>query len=175
VISGVYAGLAGGLLAVTDPLAGAERMQWTASGEVVLMTILGGVGTMLGPVLGAAIIKYFENIFSAFNSQTLHDVFGFLPDPLENAVVAVTSLFVGDGWNLTLGLMFMLLVIFLPGGVMEGIRRIGNRFKGKAARTSPSRRRHAVADHGVQPSQTTSAGSGVHAPTGTRAAIAGEH
>ena len=42
VISGMYAGLAGSLMAVTDPLAGAERMQWTASGEVVLMTILGG-------------------------------------------------------------------------------------------------------------------------------------
>ena len=52
VISGMYAGLAGGLLAVTDPLAGAERMQWTASGEVVLMTILGGVGTLFGPLLG---------------------------------------------------------------------------------------------------------------------------
>src|SRR5690606_35901916 len=47
VISGMYAGLAGALLAVTDPLAGAERMQWTASGEVVLMTILGGVGTLV--------------------------------------------------------------------------------------------------------------------------------
>ncbi|MBR9764712.1 MAG: branched-chain amino acid ABC transporter permease, partial [Rhodobacteraceae bacterium] len=41
VISGMYAGLAGGLMASMDPLAGAERMQWTASGEVVLMTILG--------------------------------------------------------------------------------------------------------------------------------------
>src|SRR3546814_2245906 len=47
IISGMYAGLAGSLLAVTDPLAGAERMQWTASGEVVLMTILGGAGTLL--------------------------------------------------------------------------------------------------------------------------------
>jgi ABC-type branched-subunit amino acid transport system permease subunit len=125
VISGLFAGLAGALLAVTDPLAGAERMQWTASGEVVLMTILGGVGTLLGPVLGAGIIKYLENIFSAFNSQTLHDVFGFLPDGLEDAVVKVAGLFVGDGWNLTLGLLFMLLVIFLPGGVMEGFARIG--------------------------------------------------
>jgi len=53
VISGMYAGLAGGLLASMDPLAGAERMQWTASGEVVLMTILGGAGTLVGPVLGA--------------------------------------------------------------------------------------------------------------------------
>lgn len=124
VISGVFAGLAGALLAVTDPLAGAERMQWTASGEVVLMTILGGAGTLLGPVVGAAIIKYLENIFSAFNNQILHAFFDFLPDPVENALVAVTGLFVGEGWQLTLGAMFMILVIFLPGGVMEGIHRL---------------------------------------------------
>ncbi|WBY03868.1 branched-chain amino acid ABC transporter permease [Ramlibacter tataouinensis] len=125
VISGVYAGLAGSLLAVTDPLAGAERMQWTASGEVVLMTILGGVGTMLGPVLGAAVIKYFENIFSAFNAQTLHHLFSFLPDPVENAVVGLLGLFVGEGWQLTLGVLFMIVVVFLPGGIMEGIERVG--------------------------------------------------
>jgi len=125
VISGLYAGLAGALLAVTDPLAGAERMQWTASGEVVLMTILGGAGTLLGPVLGAMVIKYFENIFSSFNTLILHDALAFLPDGLEGALVAAASLFVGDGWNLTLGVLFMLLVIFLPGGVMEGLRRIG--------------------------------------------------
>ena len=124
VISGCFAGLAGSLLAVTDPLAGAERMQWTASGEVVLMTILGGVGTLIGPVLGAIIIKYFENIFSSFNAQTLHSFFGFLPDWLERPVTAVSSLFVGSGWQLTLGVLFMVLVIFLPGGVMEGVRRI---------------------------------------------------
>ncbi len=124
VISGCYAGLAGALLAATDPLAGAERMQWTASGEVVLMTILGGVGTLVGPVLGAAIIKYLENIFSSFNAQTLHSLFGFLPDSIEKPVSAVAALFVGDGWQLTLGLLFMVLVIFLPGGVMEGVRRL---------------------------------------------------
>jgi ABC-type branched-subunit amino acid transport system permease subunit len=134
VISGVYAGLAGALLAVTDPLAGAERMQWTASGEVVLMTILGGAGTLLGPVLGAAIIKYLENIFSAFNNQVLHDFFGFLPDAAQNGTVAVAALFVGDGWHLTLGLLFMILVIFLPGGVMEGLRRIGVLFRHRVQR-----------------------------------------
>jgi len=124
VISGMYAGLAGALLCVTDPLAGAERMQWTASGEVVLMTILGGAGTLLGPMLGAGIIKYSENIFSAFNDQTLHGIFGFLPDGVEGAVVSVAGLFVGEGWHLTLGLLFMLIVIFLPGGLIEGSRRI---------------------------------------------------
>ena len=124
VISGMYAGLAGSLMAVTDPLAGAERMQWTASGEIVLMTILGGVGTMLGPIIGAGVIKYFENIFSAFNDQTLNAIFDFLPDTLQQGVVAVVSLFVGSGWHLTLGLLFMGIVIFLPGGLMEGFRRI---------------------------------------------------
>ncbi len=129
VISGMYAGLAGSLLAVTDPLAGAERMQWTASGEVVLMTILGGVGTLIGPILGAGLIKYFENIFSAFNEQTLHETFSFLPQPAQDFVVSITQLFVGEGWHLTLGLLFMLVVIFLPGGLMEGFRRISHWFR----------------------------------------------
>jgi ABC-type branched-subunit amino acid transport system permease subunit len=150
VISGVYAGLAGGLLACTDPLAGAERMQWTASGEVVLMTILGGVGTLLGPFVGAVIIKYLENIFSAFNEQTLHEVFGFLPEALENGVVQVAGLFVGEGWHLTLGALFMLLVIFLPGGVMEGVRRVGGRVsKWRAAPRAAVRLR--PADSGATP------------------------
>jgi len=126
VISGIYAGLAGSLMAVTDPLAGAERMQWTASGEVVLMTILGGVGTLIGPLLGAGIIKYFENIFSALNAAELHQIFNFLPDWAENIVVTVASEFVGEGWHMTLGLLFMLVVIFLPGGVIEGIQRLSN-------------------------------------------------
>ena len=53
VISGMYAGLAGGLLVAMDTQVGPERMFWTASGEVVLMTILGGASTLIGPVLGA--------------------------------------------------------------------------------------------------------------------------
>ncbi|WP_029133924.1 branched-chain amino acid ABC transporter permease [Sedimenticola selenatireducens] len=130
VISGMYAGLAGSLMAVTDPLAGAERMQWTASGEVVLMTILGGAGTLFGPLFGAGIIKYFENIFSAMNDGRLHEIFAFLPDWLENIVVAITGEFVGEGWHLTLGLLFMIVVIFLPGGVVEGIRRASAYVKG---------------------------------------------
>ncbi len=125
VISGMYAGLAGALMCVIDPLAGAERMQWTASGEVVLMTILGGVGTIIGPILGAGLIKYFENIFSSFNDSTLKAAFDFLPDAAVEPVVAVTSLFVGEGWHLSLGILFMIIVIFLPGGLTEGLSRLG--------------------------------------------------
>jgi ABC-type branched-subunit amino acid transport system permease subunit len=135
VISGMYAGLAGGLMAAMDPLAGAERMQWTASGEVVLMTILGGTGTLIGPILGAGFIKYFENIFSKINDNVLHGWFSFLPDGLEDVVVTIIHPFVGKGWHLTLGIMFMLVVIFLPGGLVEGGQRIGKwlRNRGKSA------------------------------------------
>ena len=135
VISGMYAGLAGGLLAVTDPLAGAERMQWTASGEVVLMTILGGSGTLLGPLIGAVVIKYFENIFSAFNETVLLSVYDFLPETLQHLMVGLSALFVGEGWHLTLGALFMLIVIFLPGGLMEGLRRIQRRLANLRSKT----------------------------------------
>ena len=128
VISGTYAGLAGGLLAVTDPLAGAERMQWTASGEVVLMTILGGTGTLLGPVLGAGIIKGAEAKLSQYNDSILTGFYDFLPETLQHAMVSISGLFVGEGWHLTLGALFMIFVIFLPGGLIEGFRRIGRLF-----------------------------------------------
>jgi ABC-type branched-subunit amino acid transport system permease subunit len=129
VISGMYAGLAGALLACMDPLAGAERMQWTASGEVVIMTILGGAGTLVGPILGAGVIKYLENIFSKINESVLHGWFGWLPEPLQDIVVWIAARFTGEGWSLTLGLIFMAVVIFLPGGLMEGAQRIGNLFR----------------------------------------------
>ena len=140
VISGMYAGLAGGLLASMDPLAGADRMQWTASGEIVLMTILGGAGTMLGPIFGAGFIKYFENIFSKINETVLHSWFSFLPDGLEDAIVWVLHFFVGKGWHLTLGMLFMLVVIFLPGGLMEGWDRIRAKFgkKGSTGGDTPT-------------------------------------
>jgi ABC-type branched-subunit amino acid transport system permease subunit len=129
VISGVYAGLAGSLMAIVDPLAGAERMQWTASGEVVLMTILGGVGTLFGPILGAATIKYFENIFSAINNQVLESAYSFMPEWLSDIAILLTRPFVGEGWHLMLGVLFMAIIIFLPGGIIEGVRRIGGIFK----------------------------------------------
>ena len=138
IISGMYAGVAGGLLAITDPLAGAERMQWTASGEVVLMTILGGAGTLLGPVLGAGFIKYFENIFSKINDNVLHGWFAFLPDGMEDVVVGVLHFFVGKGWHLTLGIVFMLVVIFLPGGLIEGANRIVRRLLGQSKASGQS-------------------------------------
>ncbi len=138
VISGMYAGLAGGLMVAMDPLAGAERMFWTASGEVVIMTILGGAGTMIGPVLGAGAIKYMENIVSKINKAVLEQWFAFMPDGMEKAFVTVFDMFTGKGWHLTLGVVFMLVIIFLPGGLVEGGQRIKGLFSRKKAQDTPS-------------------------------------
>jgi ABC-type branched-subunit amino acid transport system permease subunit len=146
IISGMYAGLAGSLLAVTDPLAGAERMQWTASGEVVLMTILGGAGTLIGPILGAGLIKYFENIFSSYNDGLLTEAFSFLPDFLNEALVFVVGPFVGEGWSLLLGIVFMAIVIFLPGGLMEGLARIWTWYR----RRGQDGKEHSVANQAAE-------------------------
>jgi branched-chain amino acid transport system permease protein len=127
----MYAGLAGGLLVAMDTQVGAERMFWTASGEVVLMAILGGAGTLIGPVLGAGFIKYFENIVSKINESILQGWFAALPDGLSDFMVAVIYPFIGKGWHLTLGLLFMLVVIFLPGGLVEGGQRIAALFRRK--------------------------------------------
>lgn len=128
VISGMYAGLAGGLLSAMDPLTGAERMFWTASGEIVVMAILGGVGTLIGPVLGAGLIKYLENIISKINDGILHSWFAFMPEGLENFMVAIIHPFVGKGWHLTLGVLFMAVVIFLPGGLVQLGEKVGALF-----------------------------------------------
>ncbi len=128
VISGMYAGLAGGLMVAMDTQVGPERMFWTASGEVVLMAILGGVGTLIGPVLGAGLIKYMENIISKINDNILHQWFAFMPDGIEDFLVTIIHPFIGKGWHLTLGLVFMAVVIFLPGGLVEGGQRIGRLF-----------------------------------------------
>ncbi|MBU1176098.1 MAG: branched-chain amino acid ABC transporter permease [Alphaproteobacteria bacterium] len=143
VISGMYAGLAGGLLAAMDPLTGAQRMQWTASGEVVLMAILGGAGTMMGPILGAGFIKYFENIFSKINESVLHQWFGWMPDGVQDFVIGVVSPFVGEGWHLTLGLLFMVVVIFLPGGIVQGALLVVGMFRRRNGHDGPKKQESA--------------------------------
>ena len=73
----------------------------------------------------------FLNIFSSFNHDLLTKIFSFLPDVLIEPVVGVVGLFVGEGWHLTLGALFMIIVIFLPGGIIEGIGRIQKMLKNR--------------------------------------------
>ncbi|HEY1287912.1 MAG TPA: branched-chain amino acid ABC transporter permease [Burkholderiales bacterium] len=61
VLSGTLAGVAGSVKALVFQLASLTDVHWTMSGEVVLMTLLGGLGTIFGPVVGAFIIITMEN------------------------------------------------------------------------------------------------------------------
>jgi len=64
VLSATLAGLAGATKALVFQLASLTDVHWTMSGEVVLMTLLGGLGTVFGPVVGAFIIITMENYLS---------------------------------------------------------------------------------------------------------------
>ena len=104
VISAVYAALAGALMVVYEPFVGHEFLGWHQSGEIVIMSVIGGVGTLVGPMLGAAFMLYFENVLSVD---------------------------LGEQWLLVLGLIFMIVVIFIPGGFMEAITRLQAKFTQK--------------------------------------------
>ncbi|MEN9314340.1 MAG: hypothetical protein RIS35_733 [Pseudomonadota bacterium] len=61
ILSGTLSGLAGGTKSLVFQLASLTDVHWSMSGEVVLMTLLGGLGTLFGPVVGAAIIVTMQN------------------------------------------------------------------------------------------------------------------
>jgi branched-chain amino acid transport system permease protein len=66
ILSATLAGLAGATKAIVFQLASLTDVHWTMSGEVVLMTLLGGMGTIFGPVVGAFVIISLENYLAAF-------------------------------------------------------------------------------------------------------------
>ncbi len=115
-ISAIYAGVAGFLMVVYEPYVATEYTNWTTSGHVVIMSVIGGVGTLVGPMIGALFMEYFANV-----GQTVPGI--------------------GEVWRLYLGLIFMGIVIFVPGGFME----MGARLWG-ATGQRVRRRRHNVPD-----------------------------
>jgi branched-chain amino acid transport system permease protein len=68
VLSGCVAGMAGGTKALVFQLASLTDVHWTMSGEVVLMTLVGGLGTLFGPVVGAAVIVTMQNYLAQLGS-----------------------------------------------------------------------------------------------------------
>jgi branched-chain amino acid transport system permease protein len=66
VLSATLAGLAGAVKAIVFQLASLTDVHWSMSGEVVLMTLLGGMGTIFGPVVGAFIIVALESYLAGF-------------------------------------------------------------------------------------------------------------
>src|SRR5262245_17729953 len=96
VIAAAYAGFAGGLLGVLQGFMPPEAFTFDTSGQLVIQTVIGGIGTLFGPLLGAT-------------------VWLFLRDFLQGAAG------LGSTWKLALGLVFVLLVVFLRRGLIGGV------------------------------------------------------
>lgn len=88
-LSGLFAGVAGGLQAINDEIVTSANIGSAASGSVLLMAFIGGVGTFWGPVLGAVLVTL-----------------------LQVALGTVT-----DAWQLYSGLLFVAMVVWAPGGL----------------------------------------------------------
>ena len=97
VLSAGLAGLAGGLFAVGHGFASLQEVYWTTSGKVVIMTVLGGIGTLWGPILGAILLVLLE-------------------DQLATAGF--------NGINLVTGLVFVLVVLLFRRGILGTVRHL---------------------------------------------------
>jgi branched-chain amino acid transport system permease protein len=90
VISGVMCGIAGALIANLTLFVSPVLMQWTRSGEIIMMVILGGAGTLFGPVLGSVLYLILEKVLSGYTEH----------------------------WQLILGPFFVLIVLYAKRGVL---------------------------------------------------------
>src|SRR5581483_10926557 len=99
-LSGIFAGLAGVLYAVQNKFAAPDFVFFLVSGEVVVFNVMGGMGTLVGPVAGAAFFFLLREAFSRFFTEY---------------------------YLIPVGLIFTLMVIFLPQGLLGFLRQALNR------------------------------------------------
>jgi branched-chain amino acid transport system permease protein len=95
VISGALCGLSGALRALYDGSAAIESLTIDTSGNFVIYTIVGGVQTLFGPVVGTGLIMWLQNVISAKT----------------------------DAWRLIEGFIFVLVIVFLPSGIIGSLRK----------------------------------------------------
>jgi branched-chain amino acid transport system permease protein len=95
VMSGTLAGLAGALYALANRLSSLDGVDWHTSGAIVMMTILGGIGTIYGPIVGATIFQSLD----FFVSKTA----------------------IGDETNIVMGLVFAIVILLARRGVVGEI------------------------------------------------------
>jgi branched-chain amino acid transport system permease protein len=95
VAAATFAGLGGALFAPMRGFASPEIMFWVLSGQALMMVITGGIGTLVGPIIGAMIFMLIQEILSSYTEH----------------------------WMIFTGTIFVLIVIFLPGGVVGTARR----------------------------------------------------
>ena len=77
VISGILAGLSGGMFSLFKSFADTEQLHFLMSGKVIIMTLLGGLGTLIGPMVGAVFLTVFETILSSY-FESYHIITGAL-------------------------------------------------------------------------------------------------
>ena len=94
-IAGAVAGLAGGLYAIFNGFISPDAVYWTASGDILIMVMLGGAGTLTGPVIGTAIFMLMKNLVSSYSEH----------------------------WMLIIGVVFISCVMFFPGGIWGTLRQ----------------------------------------------------
>lgn len=90
VLAGAFAGAAGALRAYFNYFVAPDSVYWTTSGTVLVMVIIGGAGTLVGPALGAALVMVLQNLISSYTER----------------------------WELLLGAVFILFVLRAPRGIM---------------------------------------------------------
>jgi branched-chain amino acid transport system permease protein len=101
VLSGIFTGLAGTLWVPLNGLTTPDVLYWPQSGKIVFFAVLGGFRNFSGPIVGAVIFNY-----------------------LEVYAVALT-----EYWQITLGVILIVLVTFLPAGIVGTAVRLGARLK----------------------------------------------
>jgi branched-chain amino acid transport system permease protein len=101
-LSGLFAGLAGVLYAVQNQFAAAEFVFFTTSGDTVIFNVVGGIGTLVGPIVGAGFFQLIRELLS----RIFGDQFPYL---------------------IPLGMIFIVMIIFLPQGLLGFARRWLNR------------------------------------------------
>lgn len=101
IVSSVFAALAGALMAGVDNSVHTDMFFWTTSGEVILMSVLGGINQFFGPLIGAISIILIEDIVGAYTEY----------------------------WSLIIGIVILLMVIVFPKGIVGEAMEVTNKIR----------------------------------------------
>ena len=120
VISAALTGLAGSLKTLVLGFASLSDVHWTASGQVILMTLVGGLGTLSGPMVGSTVVVILENKLGE----------------IGHAIAAVTGIdwfnTLGESVTMVTGLIFIVCVLLFRKGIMGEIIAFMERRKARA-------------------------------------------
>jgi len=114
VIAGAVCGLAGALLANHTGFISPATMHWTRSGDLIVMVVLGGMGSSFGPLIGAVALLSLEEALPVLIRVAASPLFGD------------AALRMAEYWQIVLGPLFLLVVLFARGGIdglLAGARR----------------------------------------------------